>query len=179
MSTKALFLDRDGVINVDYGYVHHKSNFEFLEGIFDLTRLALDKYYKIIIVTNQSGIGRGLYSEEIFLKLNAWMCECFKKEGVTIDRVYYCASHPSSGIGIYKKKDFRRKPEPGMFIEARKEFNINMEDSVLIGDKMTDIQAGARSGIGRLLFLNNKIKETHSNNLYTQISNLNNAMIYL
>ena len=87
--TKALFLDRDGVINVDHGYVHTIEDFDFVDGIFELTRNAVSKGYVIVVITNQSGIGRGYYSEKQFMDLSAWMCEQFQLSGAKIEKVYF------------------------------------------------------------------------------------------
>ena len=145
---RCLFLDRDGVINVDHGYVHTTEDFHFIDGIFDLTRLALAKGYLICVVTNQAGIARGLYSELDFRELTSWMCDQFSSEGVIINKVYYSPYHPVYGLGRYKKDDFSRKPHPGMFEQAIRELNIDAKSSVLVGDSVTDIQAGVSAGIG-------------------------------
>ncbi len=178
---KALFLDRDGVINKDHGYVYQIQSFDFIDGIFDLTREAINNRYKIIVVTNQSGIGRGFYTESQFKKLNVWMCSRFEIENVKIDKVYFCSSHPTFGIGKYKVDDYRRKPKPGMFFDAQKDLNINLNQSILIGDKMSDMKAGINAGIGtRLLFSTRKeIISNKNNNLFKKITSLTEAKLYL
>ena len=125
MKRLALFLDRDGVINVDKEYVHKIEDVEFLDGIFELIAHAKNLHYLVIIITNQSGIGRGIFSEEDFQKLNKWMLDQLKKNGASVDSVYYCPTHPTKGIGKYKKSDNRRKPNPGMIFEAENDYNIN------------------------------------------------------
>lgn len=135
----ALFLDRDGVINVDRGYVHKQEDFEFIDGIFEFCRLAKQLGYLIFVVTNQSGIGRGYYTEQDFTKLTDWMCGVFKDQGVDIEKVYHCPSPEDSPD---------RKPMPGMILRAVEEFGIDLSRSVLVGDKMTDIQAGILAGVG-------------------------------
>lgn len=145
---KALFLDRDGVINLNHGYVHSKDNFDFVDGIFDLVRTARMSGYKVIVVTNQAGIGRGYYTEEQFHELTAWMCEKFESQSGGIDKVYFSPYHPISGIGIYLRDDDSRKPRPGMILKARREFGLSLEDCILVGDKPSDIQAGTAAGIG-------------------------------
>tara|TARA_B110000211_G_scaffold199292_1_gene229640 strand:+ start:1097 stop:1639 length:543 start_codon:yes stop_codon:yes gene_type:complete len=154
MSKKALFLDRDGVINVDHGYVHTVEDFQFIDGIFDLCSSAIAKGYLIIVITNQAGIGRGLYSVSEFELLTDWMCKRFSAEGDSISKVYFSPYHPVHGLGIYKKDDFSRKPHPGMLIEAEADFNLRMSDCVLVGDKATDIQAGRAAGVGMNILLN-------------------------
>lgn len=135
---KALFLDRDGVINVDRGYVYKREDFEFIPGIFDVCRAAKLLGYLIIVVTNQSGIERGYYTEQEFIALNDWMLGVFKDSGVDIDRVYYCPHLDSPD----------RKPRPGMIRRAAEEFDIDLSSSILIGDKNTDVQAGIAAGVG-------------------------------
>lgn len=159
MTTKALYLDRDGVINEDYGHVFKKENFKFKPGIFELTKQAMINKYKIIIITNQAGIGRGYYTENDFKKLNIWMCKQFEKKGISIEKVYYSPFHPTHGIGKYLKDDDSRKPKPGMILQSVKDMQINLRASILIGDKQTDIQAGLTAGVGvNILLSENKTK---------------------
>lgn len=145
---KALFLDRDGVININNGYVYKPEEFEFTQGIFDLCRDARDFGYLIFVVTNQSGIGRGYYTEADFHRLTDWMLTMFRDQGIEIAKVYYCPYHPVHGIGRYKVDSLDRKPGPGMFLAAAEEFGVDLSESVLIGDSDTDIQAGITAGVG-------------------------------
>lgn len=147
----ALFLDRDGVINIDHDYVHRQQDFEFIDGIFDLCRHAAGLGYRLIVVTNQAGIGRGYYTEQDFLALTDWMCGVFRENGITIDKVYFCPFHAEHGIGKYKISSPFRKPGPGMILQAAEEFAIDLRGSVLLGDRETDVQAGIAAGIGRNL----------------------------
>ena len=149
---RALLLDRDGVINVDHGYVHQVDKFEFIDGIFEVTRAAQLFGYKIIVITNQAGIARGYYSEKQFHQLTAWMCNEFLNEGVSIHKVYYSPFHPTEGFGEYKKDDFSRKPNPGMLMQAQQEFNLDLCNSILIGDKASDIQACIAAGVGSIYY---------------------------
>ena len=150
---KALFLDRDGVINQDNHYVSKQEDFFFNTEIFETIRLCKSKNFKIIIITNQSGIGRGIFSIEEYNELNKWMLKRFDKENASIDKVYFCPSHPIKGLGEYKKNDFNRKPNPGMIFQARDEFGIQLEDSILIGDRLSDISAGISAGIKNIIHL--------------------------
>lgn len=147
MSRPALFLDRDGVINIDHAYVSKQEDFEFVDGIFELCRSAKKLGFLICVVTNQAGIGRGYYTEEDFLELTNWMCSVFSEEGCEIDKVYFCPTHPVHGVGEYKTDSQYRKPRPGMILQAVQEFDIDLTKSILVGDKETDIQAGIAAGI--------------------------------
>jgi len=139
---KALFLDRDGVVNIELNYLYKVDDFKFIDGIFELCRHYQDLGYIIIVVTNQSGIARGYYNEEDFKKLSAWMLEEFVKEGIEIKKVYHCPHHPD----ISGECDCR-KPKPGMILQAKKEFDIDLKSSILIGDKERDIEAALEAGI--------------------------------
>lgn len=145
---RALFLDRDGVINHDSGYTSSAENFRFIDGIFDLCRAATRSGYLLIVVTNQAGIGRGYYSEEDFLALTEWMCDRFKGEGAPIADVFYCPFHPEHGVGDYKKDSFDRKPNPGMLLRAAERHGIDMKRSIMIGDNDSDMQAASKAGVG-------------------------------
>ena len=112
----ALFLDRDGVINEDHGYVYRKEDVVFVEGIFDLCRAARARGMAIVVITNQAGIGRGYYTEADFRALSAWMLDEFARRGAPIDRIYHCPDHPEHGLGDYKRDSFDRKPNPGMIL---------------------------------------------------------------
>ena len=144
----ALFLDRDGVINHDDGYTSRPEDFKFIEGIFDLCRAAKQSGYLLIVVTNQAGIGRGYYSEQDFFVLTAWMCEQFRTEDASITEVFFCPDHPEHGIGAYKKDSFDRKPNPGMLLRAAEKYGISLHDSIIVGDKDSDMQAAERAGVG-------------------------------
>lgn len=147
MADKAVFLDRDGVINVDSAYVYKPDEFVFIEGIFDLCRLFVSCGYRLFIITNQAGIGRGFYSEKDFLKLMLWVEAEFKKHGLLIEKSYFCPHHPKAGIGKYKVACDCRKPEPGMILQAQQEFNLDLAQSLLVGDKLSDIEAGNKAGL--------------------------------
>jgi D-glycero-D-manno-heptose 1,7-bisphosphate phosphatase len=151
---RALFLDRDGVINVDHGYVHRPERFDFIDGIFDLCAKAHAHGWLIFVVTNQAGIARGLYTESQFWKLTEWMCDQFHSRGSRIKKVYFCPFHPVDGIGIYRQDSNCRKPKPGMILQAVTEYDINPKASLMVGDKLSDIEAGLAAGINQnLLFV--------------------------
>jgi D-glycero-D-manno-heptose 1,7-bisphosphate phosphatase len=150
---KAVFLDRDGVINVDRSYVHSIQHFQFQEGIFELCRAAQELGYLLFVATNQGGIARGYYSELQFLELTEWMVRRFEERRIRIAHVYYCPYHPTHGIGEYLYDSQDRKPKPGMFLRARAEFNVDLTSSVLIGDQLSDMLAAQAAGIGVVILL--------------------------
>jgi D-glycero-D-manno-heptose 1,7-bisphosphate phosphatase len=163
MAERALFLDRDGVINVNHGYVHMIDDVDFVGGIFELVSAAKKTGYKVVVTTNQSGIGRGLYSEAVFKKLMEWMRLQFVARGGNIDAVYFCPHHPEHGIGEYRRESCCRKPAPGMFFKASKEHFIDLSLSVMVGDSLTDVQAGIAAGIGKIFYLGDQIiDQAHS-----------------
>ena len=179
MLQPAVFLDRDGVINTNHGYVHKRECFDFIEGVFDVALYAHQQQYKLVVITNQAGIGRGYYSEDDFHQLTAWMCEQFSVAGAPIERVYFSPFHPTAGIGKYLKDDFSRKPYPGMILQARAELDLDLPSSVLIGDKASDIQSGIAAGVGRnLLFAPQRIEELDGLD-YKTIATLREALPYL
>lgn len=144
---KALFLDRDGVINEDLGYTHKVADFNFRYGIFDLCRLVQDYGYFLIVITNQAGIGRGLYSEKDFLILTEWMIEQFKQQDIKITAVEFCPFHPEHGVGPYKSESYRRKPNPGMILDACRKYEIDPRQSIMIGDKVSDMVAAVNARV--------------------------------
>ncbi len=159
--TPALFLDRDGVINIDNGYVHQAAECEFVEGIFDLVIRANTLGYKVIVVTNQAGIARGYYTEVQFLDFSAWMKNEFSRNQAHIDEIYFCPHHPMHGLGKYHIECDCRKPAPGMFLKAQAAFNIDMQASVMVGDNISDLKAAIAAKVGSLnLFISNSIDRT-------------------
>jgi D-glycero-D-manno-heptose 1,7-bisphosphate phosphatase len=150
---KALFLDRDGVINEEVGYLHKPEQVRWVEGIFDLCATALRLGYRLVVVTNQSGIARGLYTEEQFDALMAWMREQFAAHGVLLDGIYCCPYHPEHGIGKYKREHEDRKPGAGMLRRAARELNLDLEQSVMVGDRCTDVAAANTAGVRKAFLL--------------------------
>lgn len=143
---KAIFLDRDGVINVDKSYVYKKEDFEFCEGIFEVLKHFQSLGYLLIIVTNQSGIGRGYYSEEAFQELSQWMSDALLENDIKINAIYHCPHAPEEGCEC-------RKPRSGMFYKAIEAFDIDVKDSWMIGDKISDIQAANGAGVSQTILL--------------------------
>ncbi len=137
---KAIFLDRDGVINKEKDYLYKIEDFEFIDGCFDSLINLQEKGFLIFIITNQSGIGRGYYKEEDFFKLNRWMLDEFSKKQIKISQVEYCKHGPNEDCKC-------RKPKTGMIDNILKNFEIDLLNSWLIGDKNSDIQCARNSGI--------------------------------
>ena len=139
---KALFLDRDGVVNKEKNYLYKIEDFEFINGVFETCRYFQDRGYLIIVITNQAGIARGKYTEEDFEILTKWMIKEFNNENIKISKVYHCPHHPD-----FSGECECRKPKPKMILDAQKEFNIDLKNSILVGDKNSDIEAGIKAGI--------------------------------
>jgi D-glycero-D-manno-heptose 1,7-bisphosphate phosphatase len=149
MDGSALFLDRDGVINVDRGYIHRPDQFEFVPGIFKLARFWTNEVRRpIVVVTNQSGIGRGYFTENSYAELTRWMCARFEAEEAAISRVYHCPYHPEEGVREYRRDHHWRKPKPGMILQAVSDLGLDPARCVILGDKISDMEAGAEAGIG-------------------------------
>lgn len=170
-----MFLDRDGVINIDHGYVHRKEEFEFVDGIFDLVAAAKKAGYLVIIVTNQAGIGRGYYTELEFHNLMEWVLEQFAMKAAAIDKVYFCPDHPEYGIGKYRRNSHFRKPGPGMILQAAEELSVDLGRSIIVGDKTSDVEAGVAAGVGTSLLLGNSVK----NNAAVYVSHLSEVKSFL
>ena len=146
MTNRAIFLDRDGVINKEVNYLHKIEDFEFNQGIFDFCKHLSSLDFKLIIVTNQSGIARGFYSIKDFKKLNSWMIKKFRSNGIYIHDSFFCPHLPNSICSC-------RKPKPGMLISAKNKYNISMKDSWMIGDKASDMEAAVSAKISNTIFL--------------------------
>ena len=144
------------MINEDVSYLYKSEDFRFLPGIFELCRAAQEKGYLLIIATNQSGIARGYYTESDFHTLTDWMLDRFFEQSIKISEVYYCPCHPEKGRGYYRVDSPDRKPNPGMFLRAQREFDIDMAASVAIGDRDSDTEAAQRAGVGRVLLIPGK-----------------------
>ena len=143
----AVFLDRDGVINVDKGYVHKRDDFEWMPGAREAIKYANDSGFLVIVVTNQSGIARGLYGEQDVVALHAWMNRHLAERGAKIDAFYYSPYHPKGSVARYRRLSDCRKPEPGMLLRAFAEQPIDRARSFMIGDNEKDMVAAERAGI--------------------------------
>lgn len=161
MATPALFLDRDGVMNVDKHYVHKSCDFEWMPGIVELIQRFKAAGCLVIVVTNQSGIARGYFSIEEFGALTQWMTQVLADRGASIDDVFFCPHHPIKGQGEYLTSCDCRKPQPGMIYSAQRKHNIDLQNSTMIGNSLSDIQAAVAANIGRVVFIQGKRKDEH------------------
>lgn len=153
MKSPALFLDRDGVINRDYGYVFESTRFDFYPEIFDICKAAIAANLLIVVVTNQSGIGRGFYTESEFKTLTEWMLSQFMGKGIQIALILHASENPELHN---HETPTRRKPTPAMLIEAAQELNISLEDSIMIGDKETDMLAAREAGVSNRILISHE-----------------------
>ena len=159
LKKKIIFLDRDGVINYDHGYVYEISKFNFIDGVFEACKYFITLGYEIIIITNQSGIGRGYYSLNDFEKLTMYMLQIFEENGVKILKVYFCHHSPEENCSC-------RKPNIGMIQQSLNDFDIDLKNSWLIGDKISDMQTAINANIPNKILISNK-----KNNLKLNIAN--------
>lgn len=148
---KAVFLDRDGTINIEKNYVHKVEDFEFIEGVPEAIKAMNDAGYLVIVITNQAGIARGYYTEDDMHKLHNYIDTELEKHDAKIDAYYFCPHHPIHGIGEYKVDCNCRKPKSGMLELAIKDYNIDIKQSYLFGDKYSDIETGEKINITSFL----------------------------
>jgi D-glycero-D-manno-heptose 1,7-bisphosphate phosphatase len=153
---RCLFLDRDGVINIDRGYVSSREAFAFQPGLFPFLRAAQDKGYRLAIVTNQSGVARGLYTAADYESLTSWMLDRFRREGIEIALVLACFEHPEGTAEPYKRESFWRKPNPGMLMDAARRLRVDLARSAMLGDQERDMQAAQAAGVGICILLTDK-----------------------
>lgn len=151
--SRALFLDRDGIVNEEVGYLHRPEDVRWVTGIVPLCLTAQSLGYKLVVVTNQSGIARGLYSEQQFQSLMTWMRAELAQHGITLDAVYHCPYHPEHGVGEYKREHEDRKPSPGMLLRAARDLHLELAQSVLVGDRCSDLAAAHAAGLRQAFLL--------------------------
>lgn len=171
---KALFLDRDGVINVEKDYLYKIDDFDFIDGIFELCEYYISRGYLIFVVTNQSGIARGFYTENDFNTLTSWMIKEFLKHNIKIQKVYFCPHHPD----ITGQCECR-KPNPKMLFDAMNEFDIDMSNSIIIGDKQRDIDAGLNAGLNETYLFDesNQIVNSSATKIVNKLEDIYNVNI--
>ncbi len=179
LKNKAVFLDRDGTINVEKHYLHKIDDFEFLPGVIEGLKLLQDAGYLLFIITNQSGIGRGYYTEKDFNSLNNWMLRKLENQGVYISNVYYCPHLPNAKIEKYRKICKCRKPSLGMYEKAIEEFDVDVNLSWAIGDKIRDCAICEKTECHGFLIGNNEKKtiiNAVKNNKYSHIKYANDLL---
>jgi len=178
MGERALFLDRDGVINREVGYIVRREDVEFVDGIFSLCKTAKKLGYRLVIATNQAGIARGFYTEADYHALMTWMREEFRREGIVFDGVYHSPYHPEHGVGKYKREHEDRKPGAGMLRRAAHDLGIVLADSVMVGDRCTDV-ATAHAGGLRQAFLLRGTEDAVCGGTYTTVDSLSEVEAWL
>lgn len=152
-SRKALFLDRDGVVNVNLGYVHSARETEWLPGIFELCEAARAAGYLLVVITNQAGIARGRYNEQVFIDYTRWVHAEFASRGTPIAVTFYCPHHPTAGVGLARIDCECRKPRPGMILAAAAALDLELENCIMVGDQLSDMEAARLAGVPRRILL--------------------------
>jgi D-glycero-D-manno-heptose 1,7-bisphosphate phosphatase len=175
---RALFLDRDGVVNVEVGYLHRAEEVRFVDGIFSLCRTAVRLGYRLIVVTNQAGIARGYYSEADFHALMEFMRGKLRAQGVELDAVYYCPFHPEHGVGKYKREHEDRKPGTGMLLRGSRDFGVELSESVMVGDRCSDVMAANAAGL-RQAFLISGTESSECHGKYLAVESLDEVERWL
>jgi D,D-heptose 1,7-bisphosphate phosphatase len=150
---KTLFLDRDGTINREVSYLKSKNDFKLLPGVENALRNLTNCGWQLIGITNQSGVARGIISEDFLMELHREIIDDFSKHGINLRNIYYCPHHEEAVIPFYKKRCPCRKPEPGLILKAAKEYHADLKKSFFVGDKLSDVLAGKRAGLKTVLVL--------------------------
>lgn len=158
MKQPAIFFDRDGVLNEDSGYVFEISKLKWIDGAREAVKAANDAGYLVFVVTNQSGVARGLYEETHVEALHQAMADDLAKIGARIDAFEYCPYHPDASIERYRQSSHRRKPAPGMIVDLLERFPVDASRSMLIGDKSSDLEAAHAAGIRGYLFADQNLE---------------------
>ena len=159
MANKAIFFDRDGTLNVDKDYLYKKEEFEWMDGAVETIRFANENGYKVIVITNQSGVARGYFKEADVKALHDWMNGQLKEYGAHIDAFYYCPHHPEAVVPEYRKKCKCRKPGPKLVEDACRDFDIDKKASVMIGDADRDVQCAEKAGVKGVKFTGGNLLE--------------------
>jgi D-glycero-D-manno-heptose 1,7-bisphosphate phosphatase len=169
---RALFLDRDGVVNREVGYLVDPEKVEFVDGIFSLCTTARRLGYRLVVVTNQAGIARGFYTEAEYHALMHWMRGEFRDRGCPLDGVYHSPYHPVHGIGELKREHEDRKPGAGMLRRAARDLHLSLVESLLVGDRCTDIGAATAGGLRKAFLLRGTEGEDVCSGTYTAVDSL-------
>lgn len=153
MKNKAVFLDRDGTINEEMGYINHLSRFRIFPFTAKAIALLRENGYKVIVVTNQAGVARGYFTEERVREVHLFLQNRLSKENAQIDKIYYCPHHPTEGNGKYRKTCICRKPNTGMISKAVEDFDIDLSSSYMIGDRYKDVLFAHKVGLKSIMVL--------------------------
>lgn len=170
---RGLLLDRDGVINVECGYIGGRDRFQWMPGLFPFLQMAQDRGYRLAVLTNQSGVARGMYTADDHVTLTKWMRAELGKQGIVIDHVFACYEHPEGADAAYRRESFWRKPNPGMVLEAIQKMRIDPARSVFLGDQMRDLEAAKAGGVGLRLLLGDRSPATDD---VRQVRNFDEAL---
>jgi len=154
MADKAIFLDRDDTLIEDVGYINHPDQVKLLDGVCEALIQIRAMGYKLIVVSNQSGVARGIFTEKVLGEIHSRLEELLRRRGVHLDKIYYCPYHPEGAVAKYRKESNWRKPNPGMLLAARDEMNIDLGQSWVIGNSTRDIEAGHSAGCKAILLDN-------------------------
>lgn len=164
--SKAVFFDRDGTLNVDTGYLHDKADFVWIEGAIEAIKRCRQAGFLVIVVTNQSGVARGYYTERDVNELHEWMNYELAQYGTRIDRFYYCPHHPVATVAAYQKNCHCRKPHTGMIDAACADFNIDRNRSWLVGDRPTDMQTAEAAGLRGILYASGSLLDLLNEHIF-------------
>jgi D-glycero-D-manno-heptose 1,7-bisphosphate phosphatase len=170
-SVRAVFLDRDGVINRDDGYVGEQDRLVLLPHVAEGIRRIRALGYLVVVITNQSGIARGLFSEADVSSLHEWMREILAHDGAKIDGFYVCPHHPTAGQGPYRRQCTCRKPKPGLFHQAARELSICVEESIAVGDQLSDLEAALNAGVPERVLIGSRLN-SHLSIVTRSVDNL-------
>lgn len=165
MASKAVFFDRDGTLNVDTDFLYKKEEFEWMDGAVEAIRFANENGYKVIVITNQSGVARGYFKEADVNALHDWMNEQLKEYGAHIDAFYYCPHHPEAVVPEYRKKCECRKPGAKLVEDACRDFDVDKEKAIMIGDAERDLESASKLGIRGVKYTGGSLYELVKQNL--------------
>ena len=157
---KAVFFDRDGTLNEEVHYLHKIEDFKWIEGAIDAIKYCNDNGYLAIVITNQSGVARGYYPESDIMKLYDWMNDDLAKHGARLDGIYYCPHHPTGKVREYAIDCDCRKPKPGMLFKAKQDYDIDLENSFLVGDGARDVECAEAAGVKGIRYRGDNLCQT-------------------
>ena len=151
MAHRCVFLDRDGTINEEVNYLSHPDQLRLIAGAAEAIKLLNQNGYKVVVVTNQAGVARGYFTEQAVREVHEVLEKMLEAHGAAVDAIYYCPHHPAAGIGVYRQDCNCRKPKPGMLEKAAREVDLDLGVSFVVGDKISDLEAGHAVGCRNIL----------------------------